>query len=526
MSLRVYNLGGIADAVFARADWAPSQSNVAKARVREFAANAVVQLALEAPGLFDEDVVRIAVDTDAIPTLATDVLEMPSGDAAGDRWVLQTYLAVATTGIVAWNTNGEWGARGLLLKEPDSDPEVWHLYRIREVWTATTTNSDGVSAVRYHVSLDRPWISTSADPRPTDIEYKVVNNEFVLPDDVIEVRGISLMENTTSYPYPLHVIGQELAEHATFPNHSESRSEGQPHSVYRRQRQAIPGPSIKPGVEVIDLDWAGPDYYGGFDYVYTYAWGRQEEWTHSPGPAGMASASQTSARQEPYWESPPSPVSDQITAASTDTIYVHTPNVDHMLAFDDASTSRYRRAGIKKRIYRRRLSANAPAAVAPSALAYVHTESPDKFYFLAEVDGHVTEYVDDGSVMVDVRRPLRPVHSYQTFRLHPSPDQRYELVIRCIRRPEHLQADTDTPRVTPDAIEAIILRTMAYMYEMHGNAAMAARKLTEYERAVAYLLKRYGDLRPAGRARHRKVARVGSRGGGFRRNLAGVVTDS
>lgn len=524
MSLRVYNLGGIADAVFARADWAPSQSTVAKARVREFISNSVVQLALEAPGLFDEDVVRIAVNTDAVPTLATDVLEFAGGTSAGDRWVLQTFLTNGASGALAWNTDGEWGARGLLLKEPDSDPETWHLYRIREVWTATTTNSAGTTAVRVLVSLDRPWVGPSADF--TGIEYKVVNNEFVLPDDVIEVRSISLMENTTSYPYPLHVIGQELAEHATFPNHSESRSEGQPHSVYRRQRQAIPGPSIKPGVEIIDLNWAGPDYYGGFDYVYTYAWGRQEEWTHSPGPATMDGESATTARQEPYWESPPSPVSDAITATSSDTIYVHTPNVDHMLGFDDASTDRYRRAGIKKRIYRRRLSANAPVAVPPSALAYVHTESPDKYYFLAEVDGHVTEYVDDGSVLVDVRRPLRPVHSYQTFRLHPSPDQRYELVIRCIRRPEHLQADTDTPRVTPDAIEAVILRAMAYMYEMQGNAAMAARKLTEYERSVAYLLKRYGDLRPAGRPRHRKVARVGSRGGGFRRNLAGVVTDS
>lgn len=526
MTLRVYNLAGIMDAAFARTDWAPSQAQAAKDRVKEFVASAVIQLALEAPALFDESEVRLAVHTDSIPTLATDVLEMPAGDATGDRWVLQTFLTAGATGALEWNTNGEWDARGLLLKVPDSDPEEWHLYRIREVWTQSITNSAGTTAVRYMVSLDRPWISTSADPRPTDIEYKVVRNEFVLPDDIIQVRSASLLESSTSYPYPLTVLGQEAAEFATFPNNSDSRSEGTPRAIYRRQRQSIDGPSLAPGVEVIDLNWTGPDYYGAFEYVYTYSWGRQEEWSHSPGPAVMSSANQTTARQEPYWESPPSPISARITAASTDTIYVHTPNVDHMLGFDGAATTRYRRAGIKKRIYRRRVSANAPAAVAPSALAYAHTESPDKFYFLAEVDGHVTEYVDDGSVIVDVRRPLRNVHSYQTFRLYPSPEQRYELVIRCIKRPPHLQADTDTPKVTPEGAEALILRTVAYIYEMMGNAAMSARKLQEYERAVSYLLKREGDLRPPARLRQRRVARAGGRTSGYRRDLSGVVRDA
>jgi hypothetical protein len=514
----VYNLSGTLDAAFSRMDWAPSQADVAKRRGKEFVSNAVLQLALEAPSLFDEDEVRIAVEEDGIPTLDSDTLEVSGGDA----WVLQTALAIGTTDALVWNTDGEWDARGLLIKVPDSDPAEWHLFRIREVWSASTSGTGG-TVVRYLVSLDRPLPLTAST---TDIEYKVVRNEFVLPDDVIEVRSMALLESSTSYPYPLEVLGQEAAEYATFPNNSDSRSEGTPRAVYRRQRQALAGPSLVPGVETVDINWLGPEPVGTFEYAFTYRWGRQEEWTHSPGPVTMDATAANLNRQEPYWESPPSPVSAQTSPTTSNNVMVYLPNVDHMLGFDEALTRRYRRAGIKKRIYRRRVSAANVAATLPGTLAYPQVESPDRFYLLTEVDGHVTQYQDNGSDLPDIRRPLRTVHSYQTFRLYPSPEQRYELIIRCVKRPEPLVADTDAPKVTPDAVEAIILRTMAYLYEMQGNAAMSARKLQEYERSVSYLLKRYGDLRPAGRPRRRAVARPGRRTLGYRRDLSGVVRNA
>ena len=514
--MRVLNLEGIMLSVFEQTDWAPSQSDVAKNRVKEFISRATIQMALEAPTLFNEDETRWAVHKDRVPTLTTDLLKVSGTDA----WVLETELAVGTTDALVWETDKLWWGRNILLKVPSSDPEEWHMARIREVWSEVVGGEN-----KIRLSLDQPWQNAT----DTGIEYRVINNEFVLPDDVIEIRNISLMESSTGYPYPLDIIGQTPAEFATFPNQAALQAEGVPRAVYRRERQYIDGPKRAPGVEVTtDNDpWAGPDATGDFEYLITYVWGRQEIWTHSPGPRNMDDLLPLTPRYEPYWESAPSPISDQGTAPSSQAfaLRLHLPNVDHMLGFDEATTARYRKAGIKKRIYRRRITADSPAAVAPSLLAYPHQDATNRFYMLDEVDGHITEYIDDGSVIPDLRRPFREVHGYQTFRLYPVPDNRYELVMRYIRHPLPLQDLSDVPQVPRDAVEAIVLKTLVYLYEMQGNAAMAARKQAEYTAAMNVLLKRYGDMRPPSRIRRRRVARVRDRSV-WRRDLSGVVRNA
>lgn len=516
--MRVYNLEGIRNTVFEQMDWAPSQSTVAKKRVNEFIDRATTQLCLEAPALFNEDEVRLAVHKDQVPTLTTDTLSVVSGDT----WVLQTDLAVGTTDAVVWEEDREWSGRYLLLRE--SGGTDWHLVRIREVWSNVV-----VTTTYKRISLETPW---GGSLTATDIEYRVVSNEFVLPDDVVEIRNLSLMESASGYPYPLHIIGQSPAEAATFPNSATLQSSGVPRVAYRRERQYIDGPTRAPGVEIIadNVTWVGPEATGTFEYLITYGWGRQERWSTSPGPRNQDDVQQSRARYEPYWESAPSPVSSVATVASASNVVVlHLPNLDHMLGFDDAGTPRYQHTGLVKRIYRRRVTATAAAVETPGAgvgiLAYPHQDATDRFYFFDEVDSSTTEYTDDGAVIPDWNRPFREVHGYQTFRLYPTPDARYELVIRYIRRPLPLQDDSDVPQVPRDAIEAIILRAMVYGYEMQGNAAMAQRKLAEYERSVGYLLKRYGDLRPPSRQRRRRVARVRNRSL-WRREVSGVVTNS
>ena len=127
---------------------------------------------------------------------------------------------------------------------------------------------------------------------------------------------------------------------------------------------------------------------------------------------------------------------------------------------------------------------------------------------LAEVDGHVITFLDDGSITPDYGVPLQPVHGYQTVRMWPTPDKNYTLEVRCVRRPKALTDAQDYPLIHEDAMDCLITRAIAYLYESQGNAAMAQFALAQYQESLFALGKRYGDLRSKSRPRRRRPARV------------------
>lgn len=512
MAPRVFNLAGIRRAIFDQADWAPSVSTEAIKRVDEFIDRAYMRLAQDAPYLFFEDEIRWAVHPDRTPGLSTDLLRVADIGASADAWTLETELPVGTPDALVWETDRSWDARYLLLKipnpSPTTTPEEYHLIRIREVFTAVVTPNTHV-----RITLERPWRNITDE----GIEYRVVSDEFTLPDDLIEIRNISLMEENTSYPYPLAIIGQTQAEFATFPNNNRLQTSGPPRVVYRREHQAfLEAPTQAPGIAVVDqTTWGPPEPTGTFEYLFTYIWGKQEIWSHGQGPNTQGQTVATGGRLEPYYESGPSPVSEAaVVPGATSTVALSLPNIDFMLGFDEATTARYHRAGIKKRIYRRRVASDAPAV-----------ESPNKFFLLDEVDGHITTYIDNGTITPDYKRPFRSIHGYQTFRLYPRPEKRYELILRAIKRPQPMYDETDMPRIQRDGIDCLLLRAMQYLYEAQGEASMARYAKEEYDLALFALTKRYGDIRPSTRLRRRRPARVRSRWT-WRRDLAGVVKNA
>jgi hypothetical protein len=497
-----FNLKGIREAVFAQGDWAPSQSTVAKDRVNEWINRAYMQVAQDAPFLFFDDEIRWAVHDDKVPTLSTDTLTAAS---VGDAWVLETNLAVGTTDALVWESDRSWAGRALLLTVPNTSPEELELIRIREVWT---------SGGNIRVSLERPWRNIT----DTSIEYRVVSDEFTFPDDLIELKQASLFEDSSTYPRPLNVVGQANAEFSAYPHNSDFSSGGVPRAMYRREFQSLAAPTQAPKVATVDGTWVGPEPTGQFEYLFTYVWGQQEVWSHGPGPETQTTLTPQSERYEPYWESPPSEFAAEVDntagAGLNRPIQLTLPNIDFTLGFGDAGTARYGRSGVRKRIYRRRKGTSDNTI-----------EAPNTFFLLDEVDGLTTAYNDDGSVTPDYRRPLREVHGYQTFRLYPRPSRRYRLVLRATRRPRPLSDDADTPVLTRDGVEVLIERTMMYLYESQGNAAMADRSERKYLDALGRLRKRYGDLRPANKPRRRPVARNHRR---FirDRDLSGIVDDA
>ena len=233
--------------------------------------------------------------------------------------------------------------------------------------------------------------------------------------------------------------------------------------------------------------------------------------------------------REPRYESAPSPVSAKIAVAEVGQesrytgIVVTVPNIEYVLGFQTRLTTTAaadygatgvrvseNQSGIHVRIYRRRvrdielnpavpydsLTRGADTLVADRAFV----DNKEKFYLLAEMRvDHVNKgtFVDDGQYIPDRSRPLRDTHGYQQYAMYPRPDQRYELDIRCVRRPQKLEDERDVPRLHAEAVSTLVDRAMAYLYESMGNFGAADTMMKRYNAALELLNKRYGDLRPA-----------------------------
>ncbi|NIN66710.1 MAG: hypothetical protein GTO63_18885, partial [Anaerolineae bacterium] len=83
----------------------------------------------------------------------------------------------------------------------------------------------------------------------------------------------------------------------------------------------------------------------------------------------------------------------------------------------------------------------------------------------------------------------RETHGYQAIQLYPKPDKRYELDIRCVRRPRKLVSDSDVPAMNVEAMDAIIHRALVLFYEHEGNHEKAQLAMDRYERNLRTLTK-------------------------------------
>ena len=156
-----------------------------------------------------------------------------------------------------------------------------------------------------------------------------------------------------------------------------------------------------------------------------------------------------------------------------------------MLNFDQTSTARKTRSGLRKRIYRRRYTATDQ---------HTDSESSEVFELLAEVDGATTLYEDNGDTLTDIQRRLKTIHGYHTLQLSPLPDDRYDVDVRCVRRPQELANDFDVPNIHPEAMDILIYKVLVLFYEAMGNPEMSVRSQQMYEDRRTTLNNRYGSL--------------------------------
>ncbi len=505
------NLGETRNAIFSQADWQPKQSNDALARVNRFINRAYFQLAEEAPFLFFEKRVGFATlpddtpDTDAIreatgnPSFPADTVDV----IANDPWVLQRTLGTGVAGITLWDQTGRWRGRMIVVTDPNG---VQHRRRIRDIWT---------QGINQRISLYRPWNNDT----DTLMDWRIYTEDYYLPDEVIEVSSIRLFKNNQNWP--LDIIGQLEAEQYSLADNPSQVGKGVPRSAFRRYHQQIESPTSTPVAVLGAADqWQGPEPAGEFEYCFTYCWGYRDDDFRDFGPEGIYTAAQaTPSRREPLWESSASKTVKIINTNSDSPgtgIRLTLPDIDYMQGFGRPADARYRHSGWRKRIYRRRITVDAvnyntlpqKFGAAPNYGGALAQETPDAFYLIADVDGSLVNFIDDGSVLPDYHRRLRDVHGYQSIRLYPRPDTRYEVDVRCILRPKELEDDGDVPEIHPDGMNTLLYRALAFLYESQGNLDLADRALNRYRELLFTLTKRYGDLRYPGEVLTKRPARA------------------
>ena len=201
----------------------------------------------------------------------------------------------------------------------------------------------------------------------------------------------------------------------------------------------MPAPNYTPLVRLLDDEhWVGPEAPGRFTYRYTYVWGKKDPELCAPG--GFL---------DPQWESGPSPESEAITVTAMNAapVEVRLPNIDWEQGFGVSGTLRRGHSGYRKRIDRARVTVGTGGAQP--------IEASSVYQLIAEVDGLTTTWTDDGSAIPDYFRRIPEVTGYYAFEVFPDPDRRYEIDMRCNRRPERMQNDNDVPAVEASATEAL-----------------------------------------------------------------------
>ena len=512
------NLGEIRAAIFSQSDWAPTQSTDAINRVNDFINRAYFQLSQEAPFLFFENKVSFTTQTDVEPGIPTDKLAVISTDP----WCLIQELPYTTLGLSQWDTTGAWNGR--MIRIEDSSGRV-HRHRIRDVFTKLGYNPPGaLPSGNYRlITLYKPWHNIT----DTGLTWRIYTPDYYLPDDVIEVNSVRLAQADQSWP--LNVLGQMEAEDFSLQDDPSQVASGIPKTIYRRAHHQIESPTVPPkfvmGGEAGATKWQGPDPAGEFEYCFTYCWGYRDDEQQNYGPPLTLTGNQgPNARLEPLWESAPSPAAfkSTVNAAGSGSgagavnggITIITPNIGFMQGFGRALDVRYQHSGWRKRIYRRRLTVDTANYTAPSPLTAVEAGAeeqgtPDTMLLLFDIPAFETATLDNGNIIPDYHRRLRDVHGYQAMAMYPRPNKRYDVDVRCIRRPAELRDDSDVPRIHRDTVDVLIHRALAYLYEAQGNTPLADRILARYMADLVTMTKRYGDLRYPGKTILRKPARAG-----------------
>lgn len=426
---------------------------------------AVKRLASEVPEAFlpDAEVVYVYADEDQdslARTVAatTDGLVLDFGVAAGGSAMAVDATRDGITRIEVTTADGTIRTR-----------------QCREFWLQSGGPYDG----HYLVSLDTRWPNST----DTGCSFRLFRPYFYLRDNVTDLVDGAIYDASRGIlePIPAGTVRRTGADGFM------GDIRGRPQSFARWEYFQLAAPSRAPVAalegSINPPDWVGPEPMGTFKYRYTYVWGKKDYEILAPGGA-----------HDPVWESAPSPESNSFTVSAVGACIEVSAltNIDFQLGFGTAATLRRGHSGLRKRIYRSR------SAVVAGGGFETSIESPDIYFFLAEVDGEATTYLDDGSAIPDYHRRLPESRGYYAWSSVPHQDATYRIDLRVYRRPLALLVDSDAPPIHPDfddMFEDLVLSRLcemdkspeqALVYENAYKARLEAYRAKEAN-AAAYI---------------------------------------
>ena len=314
---------------------------------------------------------------------------------------------------------------------------------------------------RYYVSIDRQWPNNT----DTNLEFRLYQPYFYTRDDVTAIVDGRVYDSTQQVLFTVPAGAMRIFCQEDY----NGTVTGRPERLSRWGHEQIPAPNRALVASVPSEDppvpWLGPEPPGTFKYRYTYVWGKKDGDLTAPG-----------GKYDPMLESSPSPESNQVVMANANNAVTLQAlvNIDYMQNFDPTPPSlRNTHSGWRKRIYRAR------SAVVVTGGMQNDIEYPeDIYFFLEEVDGATTTFVDDGTITPDYTRRLPESHGYFRWALHPHQNDEYTVDFRVYRRPVPLLSDNDAPQVHPDYEDMLLLLCLKYAAMLDKQPAEAQ----EYER--------------------------------------------
>lgn len=446
-----YSLAELHSAVLSEADWAPTQSTPFIAELDRFLWQAARRLVTLTPSLLYATERMWIQPMAQNSSVATDRLRTVSGD----RMVLERPTTDA--GRTAWDFTGLWGSWNLHVTDSDN---VVRRYRAHEFWEDAETSTE-------RVSLDKPM----AEPT-TGMTWKLFQDPWPLPPDVVNIVDVRLYNVSTGGGWRT-LRGVTEREFEDYQRGAMLGQGDAPFLWCRGPSRRLQPPRTAPTVANSGSWSAGGDDTGVWEYCYTIAWGERDPDAVDPH-----------GNPDPSWESPPSPVSSQITATAGGggAISITWPAPDyiaHYAGLPSASSARTNRSGYYVILYARRVS---------------DTETPPVdelagFCRLAIAEVTPGSFSHDGTQQVVYERPLTVQHACPTIRLWPIPRQRHELDLRVVKAPSPLNVAADVLPIPHEAYEIVVLdarRRLAKKLKEHDVAAYI--ESTEIPRAVAAAL--------------------------------------
>jgi len=441
---------------------------------------------------------EVPIELGTLSVLGTDGMVMTNGPhnpgTAGATYFPEDF--------VGSNTYYRYRARDIDITDAEGEPRT---FKIQDLVKEVAVPGGEVT---WFIYLSTPWHNLT----DTGLTYKVYTYEYPYPADTIRVRNVIIDPEGRSSDVQFSSYPDSMASRKI---QNGWKEKGTPLVSARGDFFQLEPPHYIPAVAVAapvadptneyqyeyqwgyDGSWlpAGPNTLvenrkwgpaGSFSYITAHVWGRR------PPSSDYRGARTQEGKLLPYYISAHSKASAvQAVVWGGAAVKITTPDIDYVYGYSPDNTLKsHHHNGVEKWIFRARHTENYTNNHANN-LGTIHGPvEPDLVYYLWRIiPGYETVTYDRGDDdPVDRRFQLINSAGHYHIRFDYLPTEADDVLLSLIRRPHELNYDTDTPRIPPEASEALISVVCSYVAgERDGSADRVAMYKTLYQQELRKL---------------------------------------